>query len=217
MLPDLLFLLFSFGLLLGASFVILARNPMVGVMGLILSFINASALFILMGAEFLGLLLIMVYVGAIAVMFLFVLMTIDIDYAKLKEGFAPYLPVGLVVVGVLAAEFILALTAAASSTLLSPPVNVAPDAQPQNVVALGQVLFTTYALPFQMAGFILLTAMVGAIVLAHRQRPDAKRQSITAQVLRHKQEALTITKPKSGAGATPTYWNPKSVSKKPKH
>lgn len=214
MLPDLLFLLFAFGIVVGAGIVILARNPMVGVMGLILTFINAAALFILMGAEFLGLLLIMVYVGAIAVMFLFVLMTIDIDYAKLKEGFAPYLPAGLVVVGILAAELVLAATATASASLLSPPVTVPTGTEPQNIVALGRVLFTTYALPFQMAGFILLTAMVGAIVLAHRQRPDTKRQSVTAQVLRKKEDGLTIAKPKAGAGATPTYWNPKPVSRK---
>lgn len=213
MLPDILFLLFAFGLLVGAGLVIAARNPMVGVMGMILTFLNASGLFILFGAEFLGLLMIMVYVGAIAVMFLFVLMTIDIDFIKLKEGFAPYLPAGLLVVGLLAAELILAATA--SPAALTPPVRV-EAAQPENIVALGQVLFTTYALPFQVAGFILLTAMVGAIVLTHRPRSDVKRQSITAQVLRTKAEGLSIVKPKSGAGATPTYWNPKPVDKKAK-
>lgn len=217
MLPDLLFLLFAFGILMGATFVIFARNPMVGVMGLILTFLNAAALFILMGAEFLGLLMVMVYVGAIAVMFLFVLMTIDIDYAALKERFAPHMPAGLLVVGVLAAELVLAVTATASAPALTPPVVLAETDQAQNIVQLGRILFTTYAVPFQTAGFILLTAMVGAIVLAHRTRPDAKRQSITAQVLRKKQDGLTLTKPKSGAGATPTYWNPKPVAKKPKN
>ena len=214
MLPDILFLLFSAGLLLGAALVIGARNPMVGVMGMILTFLNAAGLFVLFSAEFLGLLMVMVYVGAIAVMFLFVLMTIDIDFIKLKEGFAPYLPAGLLVVGLLAAELILA--AYASPAALTPPVVVADANQPENIVQLGSVLFTTYALPFQMAGFILLTAMVGAIVLTHRPRGDVKRQSITEQVLRKRSDAMQITKPKSGAGATPTYWNPKSVSKKAK-
>ncbi|MBI1308909.1 MAG: NADH-quinone oxidoreductase subunit J [Proteobacteria bacterium] len=214
MIPDLLFLAFSAGILLGATLVIAARNPMVGVMGMILTFLNAAGLFILFGAEFLGLLTIMVYVGAIAVMFLFVLMTIDIDYIKLKEGFAPYLPAGLLVVALLAAELILA--AAHSPAQLTPVVVVGQGPQPQNVVALGQVLFTTYALPFQIAGFILLTAMVGAIVLTHRPRNDVKRQNVTAQVLRKREDAMVLTRPKTGAGATAKHWNPKSVAKKVK-
>lgn len=214
MLPDLLFLLFATGLLLGAGLIILARNPMVGMLGMLVTFLNAAGLFILFGAEFLGLLLIMVYLGAIAVMFLFVLMTIDLDFFKLKEGLAPYLPIGLLTVGVLAAELILA----ANFGLFSTNVTILPATeQPENVVQIGQVLFTTYALPFQLAGLVLLTAMVGAIILTHRPRAGVKRQNVTAQVLRQKSEALTLTKPKTGEGlsksGTAPHWKPKSVAK----
>lgn len=212
MIADLLFLLFAAGLLTGAALVIAARNPMVGVMGMILTFLNAAGLFILFGAEFLGLLMIMVYVGAIAVMFLFVLMTIDIDFMKLKEGVAPYLPIGLLVVGILAAELILA--ASHSLAALTPVVPITPEPQPENIVALGNVLFTTYALPFQIAGLVLLTAMVGAIVLTHRPRGDVRRQSISAQVMRKRGDAMQLTRPESGKGATAKHWKPKSVAKK---
>ena len=216
MLPDLLFLLFATGILLGAGLIIAARSPMVGMLGMLVTFLNAAGLFVLFGAEFLGLLLVMVYLGAIAVMFLFVLMTIDMDFFKLKEGFAPYLPVGLLVVGVLAAELVLA----ANFGLFSTNVTILPSTeQPQNIIQLGNVLFTVYALPFQMAGLVLLTAMVGAIVLTHRPRKGVRRQNVTAQVLRTKDEGLTITKPKlgqgiSGAGGIAKHWNPKSVEKK---
>lgn len=216
MLPDILFLMFSAGILFGATLIIAARNPMVGMLGMLVTFLNAAGLFILFGAEFLGLLLVMVYLGAIAVMFLFVLMTIDLDFFKFKEGLAPYLPLGLLVVGVLAAELILA----ANFGLFSTNVTILPaTGQPQNIVQIGNVLFTTYALPFQLAGLVLLTAMVGAIVLTHRPRKGVKRQSVTAQILRTKEEGLTITKPKlgagiSGAGGIAKHWNPKSVEKK---
>lgn len=215
MLPDLLFLLFAAGLLFGAGLIIGARNPMTGMMGMLVTFLNASGLFILFGAEFLGLLLIMVYLGAIAVMFLFVLMTIDLDFFKIREGLAPYLPLGLLVVGALAAEFILA----ANFGLFSTNITVLPSApQPENIVQIGNVLFTTYALPFQLAGLVLLTAMVGAIVLTHRPRSDVKRQDITKQVMRTRAEAMSLTKPKvghgTGQGGVAKHWNPKSVSKK---
>lgn len=215
MLPDLLFLIFSAGLLFGAGLIIGARNPMASMLGMLVTFLNAAGLFVLFGAEFLGLLLIMVYLGAIAVMFLFVLMTIDLEFFQTKEGFAPYLPLGLLVVGVLAAEFILA----ANFGLFSTNVTVLQTTeQPQNIIQLGNVLFTTYALPFQLAGLVLLTAMVGAIVLTHRPRAGVKRQNITAQVMRTKEEGLTITKPKlghgTGTGDIAKHWNPKSVAKK---
>jgi NADH-quinone oxidoreductase subunit J len=216
MLPDLLFLLFATGILVGAGLIIAARSPMVGMLGMLVTFLNAAGLFVLFGAEFLGLLLIMVYLGAIAVMFLFVLMTIDMEFFKFKEGFAPYLPVGLIVVGALAAELILAV----NFGLFSTNITILPVAvQPQNIIQLGNVLFTTYALPFQLAGMVLLTAMVGAIVLTHRPRAGVRRQSVTKQVLRTKDEGLTITKPKvgqglGGAGGIAKHWNPKSVEKK---
>jgi len=212
MLADLLFLLFALGTLCGAGLIIAARNPMVGVLGMLMAFLNASGLFILFGAEFLGLLLIMVYVGAVAVMFLFVLMTIDIDFIRLKEGVAPYLPLGLLVVGVLAAEVIAAASLGLFATSVAPAVPA--ERAPQNIVALGRVLFTDYALPFQAAGLILLTAMVGAIVLTHRPRTGVRRQSVTAQVLRRRGESVTLTQPAVGQGVTARYFTPKPVEKK---
>lgn len=214
MLPDLLFALFSTGLLIGAGLIILARNPMIGMLGMLVTFLNAAGLFILFGAEFLGLLLIMVYLGAIAVMFLFVLMTIDIEFFAIREKLSAYLPIGLLTVGVLAAEFILA----ANFGLFSTNITVLPSApQPENIVAIGNVLFTTYALPFQLAGLVLLTAMVGAIVLTHRPRSDVKRQDISKQNLRTRQEAMSLTQPRTGQGTgqgVAKHWNPKSVAKK---
>ncbi len=216
MLPDILFLLFSTGVLVGAGLIIAARNPMVGMLGMLVTFLNAAGLFILFGAEFLGLLLIMVYLGAIAVMFLFVLMTIDIEFYQIREKAKAYLPIGLLTVGILAAEFILA----ANFGLFSTNITVLPTGpQPSNIVQIGNVLFTTYALPFQLAGLVLLTAMVGAIVLTHRPRSDVKRQDIGKQNLRTKEEAISLAKPKTGAAmgqGVAKHWNPKSVSKKVK-
>ena len=213
MLPDLLFALFAFGILAGAGLIIGARNPMLGMLGMLVTFLNAAGLFILFGAEFLGLLLIMVYLGAIAVMFLFVLMTIDQEFFQLKEKPKAYLPLGLLTVGVLAAEFILA----ANYGLFSTNITMLPSGdQPQNIVQIGNVMFTTYVLPFQLAGLVLLTAMVGAIVLTHRPRAGVRRQNITKQVLRTKEEGLTLTKPKTGQGLgtqTAKHWKPKSVAK----
>lgn len=210
MIPDLLFLLFSAGILAGGALVALGKNPMIGILGMLLAFLNGSGLFILLGAEFLGLLLIMVYVGAVAVMFLFVLMTIDIDFSSLREGWAPYLPLGLLTVGGLATLLILAVQGTALN-VGTPVVN--PEA-PQNVVTLGQVLFTQYAVPFQVAGLLLLVAMVGAIGLTHRPRRDIKRQDVTAQVTRKRGEAMVLTNPATGKGAHPDHWVGKGVEKK---
>jgi NADH-quinone oxidoreductase subunit J len=213
MIATILFGIFAALLLAGAWAVVLARNPMVAVLGMIFAFVNAAGLFILMQAEFLGLLLIMVYVGAIAVMFLFVLMTIDIDFAQLKEGMAPYLPAGLLTVlllfGLLGAAVVQGGLPEATGT---PLVN----GEIENTRALGQVLFTNYALPFQMAGLVLLTAMVGAIVLTHRRRSGVRRQDIQMQVFRKREDAMVKTTPKLGAGAKVTHWNPQPFSKEQK-
>jgi NADH-quinone oxidoreductase subunit J len=213
MLADVLFLMFAAGLLLGAGTVVLAKNPMVGVLGLVFTFLQAAMLFILLKAEFLGLLLIMVYVGAITVMFLFVLMTIDIDFGRLREGFAPYLPVGLLVAGALLAELILAIAASPVQGVGNPiqaAVRGAVDGT--DVQRMGLLLFTSYNLPFQAAGLILLTAMVGAICLTHRRRAGVKRQDIGAQVLRLKKDAMVKTKPAVGQGVGIEHWTPKSVA-----
>jgi NADH-quinone oxidoreductase subunit J len=216
MLPDLIFLIFALGLLAGAGTVVAARNPMYCVLGMMFTFLNASGLFILFGAEFLGLLMVMIYVGAIAVMFLFVVMTIDLDFATLREGFAPYLPVGLLMIGVLAAQLLLAVWGGLGSGVGQGPAPIAQSAaaaaQPENIVALGQVLYTTYALPFQLAGLILLTAMIGAILLTFRPRGDARRQNIPAQIARTAEDSVTLTTPATGQGATTQHWQPKSVA-----
>lgn len=207
MITDILFYCFGLGLLAGGTLVVAARNPMVGVVGMLLAFLNAAGLFILLGAEFLGLLIIMVYMGAIMVMFLFVVMTIDIDFVKLREKWSPYLPLGLLVAVALVAELVLAAT-------YSPRVEqVAPAEAPENIIALGKVLFTAYALPFEAAGLMLLVAMVGAIVLTHRPRGGVLRQNVAAQVGRRKADVLKLTKPKLGAGATAKHWAPQSVAK----
>lgn len=212
MLPDLLFFMFASVLLLGGVGVVAARNPMYCVLCLILSFVNAAGLFMLLGAEFLSLLIIMVYVGAIAVMFLFVVMTVDIDFAVLKEGFASYLPVGLLMALVLALE----LGAAAWAGLFtgfSSTASLPVDTSVTNIEAIGMVLFTNYILPFQGAALILLIAMVGAIVLAHRTRDGVKRQDITKQLQRGRKEGLVMTSPKSGAGVGKPHWQPNKVEK----
>lgn len=213
MLPDLIFLIFALGLLAGAGTVVAARNPMYCVLGMMFTFLNASGLFILFGAEFLGLLMVMIYVGAIAVMFLFVVMTIDLDFATLREGFAPYLPVGLLMIGVLAAQLLLAVWGGLGQGAAPMPQSAADAAtQPENIVALGQVLYTTYALPFQLAGFILLTAMIGAILLTFRPRADTRRQNIASQIARTAENSVTLTTPATGQGATTQHWQPKSVA-----
>lgn len=199
MIADLLFLLFAGILLLAGMGVIMAKNPMYCVLFLILAFFNAAGLFLLLGAEFLALLLIMVYVGAVAVMFLFVIMTIDIDFAVLKDGFATYLPVGALVAGLLLVEALMAAWGGAfgGSKLASLPMQPGVE----NIRQLGDVLFTVYAYPFLLAGMILLVAMVGAIVLTHRRRPDVQRQNIAKQINRTREESFENVKIKPGAKA----------------
>lgn len=201
MIADILFLMFAGLLMLAALGVVFARNPMFCVMFLIFAFFNAAGLFLLLGAEFLALLLVMVYVGAVAVMFLFVLMTINITFDTLKEGFATYLPSGLLLAGVVLAEAVAAYTTGVFSAENFNHVPLLPAAEgTQNITALGRVLFTHYLLPFQAAGVVLLTAMVGAIVLTHRKRPDAKRQNILRQINRKREDAVELVKIKPGQG-----------------
>ena len=212
MLSDLLFFGFAGVLLISALGVITAKNPMYCVLFMILSFFNAAGLFVLMGAEFLGLLMIMVYVGAIAVMFLFVLMTIDIDFAVLKKGMASYVPIGVIVGGVLFFEILAALWSTTVMDMGQRPLPAVED-QPENMVQLGHVLFTEYVVPFESVAMILLIAMIGAIVLTHRRREGVRRQSVVAQIRRKREDSLAIVSPKLGAGATPAHYKPKSVEK----
>jgi NADH-quinone oxidoreductase subunit J len=193
------FYLFALVAVASAVMVISSRNPVHSVLFLILCFFNAAGLFILMGAEFLAMILVVVYVGAVAVLFLFVVMMLDVDFVKLREGMAQYLPVGGVIGLILLAELLLVLGT----------WNVAPEAlrtqapTPEaitNTHAIGEVLYTQYIYYFQAAGLVLLVAMIGAIVLTLRHKEGVKRQSITAQVSRTPATAMEIRKVQSGQG-----------------
>jgi NADH-quinone oxidoreductase subunit J len=193
------FYLFSVLAVASAMMVITARNPVHSVLFLILCFFNAAGLFMLMGAEFLAMILVVVYVGAVAVLFLFVVMMLDVDFAKLRAGFAAYLPIGGVIGLIVLAELVLVLGT----------WNVAPDAlrttapvatDMTNTEAIGRLLYTRYIFFFQAAGLVLLVAMVGAIVLTHRQREGVKRQSILSQVSRTPATAIEVRKVEPGQG-----------------
>lgn len=176
--------------------VIASRNPVHSVLFLILAFFNAAGLFVLMGAEFLGMLLVIVYVGAVAVLFLFVVMMLDINFVELRQGFLQYLPVGGMIGFILLVELAMVL----GGWVISPEAkSVSSDPIPAldkvtNTHALGQVLYTKYIYLFQGAGLILLVAMIGAIVLTLRSRPGVKRQSISEQVSRPREDAVAIRK-----------------------
>ena len=181
--------------------VISARNPVHSVLFLITAFFSAAGLFVLLGAEFLAMILIVVYVGAVAVLFLFVVMMLDVDFAALRQGFARYLPIGAVVAGILTIEMVTVATnvathgAAAGST--GPTVQAAGVT---NAQAIGAVLYTDYVYFFQAAGLVLLVAMIGAIVLTLKHRPNIKRQDISAQVARTPAAGMRVVQVKSGEG-----------------
>jgi len=182
--------------------VIAARNPVHSVLFLILTFFNAAALFVLMGAEFIALILVIVYVGAVAVLFLFVVMMLDIDFAQLRQGFLQYLPIGGLVGLILLIELLLVagawvITPEAAQVAASPAPALE---QVANTRALGQILYTQYAYLFQAAGLVLLVAMIGAIVLTLRHRPDIKRQVIARQVGRKRHEGVELKDVKPGQG-----------------
>src|SRR5262245_32284224 len=171
-----------------ALMVIGARNPVHSVLFLILAFFNAAALFVLLGAEFLAMILVVVYVGAVAVLFLFVVMMLDIDFAALKKGALQYLPLGGLVGLVFLAELIVAIGGSVfAGTTIEP--RATPVGGLTNTRALGQVLYTDYFFYFQLAGLVLLVAMIGAIVLTLRARPGVKRQSISRQVSRRPEDS----------------------------
>lgn len=196
------FYLFA-GITVAAGFmVIAARNPVHSVLFLILAFFNSAALFVLLGAEFLALILVIVYVGAVAVLFLFVVMMLDIDFLELREGFLQYLPVGALVGLILLIELLLVLgawvispDAAGVAAAPAPPI-----ADVHNTRALGQLIYTQYAYPFQAAGLILLVAMIGAIVLTLRHKPNVRRQVIADQVARTREDAVELKKVEPGQG-----------------
>jgi NADH-quinone oxidoreductase subunit J len=181
--------------------VITARNPVHSVLFLIMAFFTAAGLFVMLGAEFLAMLLIVVYVGAVAVLFLFVVMMLDVDFTQLREGFAQYLPIGMVVGGVLAVEMVMvAVTVAANGAAGKNAAPAAPVADLPNAEAIGRVLYTDYIYFFQAAGLVLLVAMIGAIVLTLRHRPGVRRQNIGDQVARTPASGMKIVQIKSGEG-----------------
>jgi NADH-quinone oxidoreductase subunit J len=196
------FYLFALVAVGSAVMVISSRNPVHSVLFLILAFFNAAALFILMGAEFLGMILVVVYVGAVAVMFLFVVMMLDINFTELRQGFLKYLPIGAVVGIVLLAELLIVLggwTLApdAAASVRSPMPGME---ETTNTRALGQLIYTHYLFAFQGAGVILLISMVGAIVLTLRRRGGVRRQDIGAQVRRRPADTIEVRKVPSGRG-----------------
>ncbi len=201
-LEALFFYLFSAIAVASALMVIASRNPVHSVLFLILTFFNGAALFLLTGAEFLALILIVVYVGAVAVLFLFVVMMLDIDFTELRAGVMEYAPVGALVGIVLAAELIIVLAGNAfrveNTGTASQPI---PDLnEVSNIHALGNVLYTDYVFFFQVAGMILLVAMIGAIVLTLRHKENVKRQDIAQQVARTRETAIEVVDVKPGQG-----------------
>ena len=195
------FYLFSAVMIASAFMVIAARNPVHSVLFLILAFFNAAGLFVLLGAEFLAMILVVVYVGAVAVLFLFVVMMLDVDFTELKKGTLDYLPIGALLGGVLAVEIAFVgyywTTSPASKNALAS----ATPAGMTNTVALGRILYTDYIYYFQIAGLILLVAMIGAIVLTLRHRPGVRRQSIRVQNARTPEMAMNLVDAKPGEGA----------------
>jgi NADH-quinone oxidoreductase subunit J len=198
----LFFYLFAGVCIASAFMVIAAKNPVHSVLFLILAFVNAAGLFLMMGAEFLAMILIVVYVGAVAVLFLFVVMMLDVDFAELRQGFLQYLPIGALVGVIFLAELVLVVGAwtIAPGLAKSVAVPIAPIYLVTNTEALGLVLYTRYVYFFQAAGVVLLVAMIGAIVLTLRHRPNVKRQNIGEQVARTKATAIEIVKVKSRQG-----------------
>ena len=197
------FFFFSIITVASAFMVISARNPVHAVLFLILAFVNSAGLFMLTGAEFLALLLIVVYVGAVAVLFLFVVMMLDVDFVELREGFLQYLPVGGLVGAIVLVELLMVVGAwvVAPGTVNGTLGEPAPDMSvTSNIQALGNILYTKYFFFFQVAGLILLVAMIGAIVLTLHHRPNVRRQNVSEQVARSKETAIEIKKVESGKG-----------------
>jgi len=179
--------------------VVSAKNPVHSVLFLILAFFSAAGLFVLLGAEFLAMLLVVVYVGAVAVLFLFVVMMLDVDFAALRQGFARYLPLGGLVAGILAVEMIVVSTAVATSGAAQ-DTPMAATADATNAETIGRVLYTDYVYFFQAAGLVLLVAMIGAIVLTLRHKPGVRRQVIADQVLRSPKTGMRVVSIKPGEG-----------------
>ena len=195
MIETLFFYLFASITCLAGLMVISSRNPVHSVLFLILAFFNAAGLFVLLGAEFLAMLLVVVYVGAVAVLFLFVVMMLDINFVELREGFQRYMPLGLGVGGVLLAEILFVFFNSADM-----PETVVMENEVSNTRALGRILYTDYIYLFQLAGLILLVAMIGAIALTLRKRENVRRQSIASQTERTRADSIEVVSVPSNIG-----------------
>ena len=194
------FYLFAVSLLVGGLFTVISRNPVHSVLWLILSFISAAGLFVLLGAEFVAMLLIIVYVGAVAVLFLFVVMMLDVDFAELKAEMARYMPLALLIGVILLMQFGLVFGAwEADAGAMAARCAVTPEGV-ENTAALGLLLYDKYFILFQLSGLILLVAMIGAIVLTLRHRTDIKRQDVLAQMYRDPAKAMELRDVKPGQG-----------------
>lgn len=199
MLPAIAFYLFALVMLLSALMVITAKNPVHSVLFLILAFFNAAGLFVLLGAEFVAMILVIVYVGAVAVLFLFVVMMLDMSFQDLRKGALQYIPLGLLIGGVLLAELTFTyLNWASAPEAASNLANPKPEIE--NTQALGMLIYTDYVYAFQISGLILLVAMIGAIVLTHRRRSGVRKQKIYDQNNRTRDESMTIVKVVPGQG-----------------
>ncbi len=201
MIQTLAFYLFATIVLLSGAFTIFAKNPVHSVLWLILAFFNAAGLMVLAGAEYIAMLLVIVYVGAVAVLFLFVVMMLDIDFAELRAGFVRYLFFGIILAVFLAVEMILGLEAFRAGAIKLGTATSAPmDASVPNLEAIGALLYTKYVFLFEAAGLILLVAMIGAIVLTHRKRAGVRPQNVAKQIRRRPQDAVRNLKPEIGQG-----------------
>jgi len=192
------FYLFATLTIAAAVAVIFARNPVHSVLWLILAFFNSAGLMLLVGAEFIAMLVVIVYVGAVAVLFLFVVMMLDIDFASLRSGFTKNLPFGVIIALVLLGEIVVAIMAHNAGPAMAG--REIPDSNVPNIVALGQLMYSRYLLAFELAGLILLVAMVGAIVLTHRSRGDLRTPNISKQIRRRPGEAVKLENPGVGQG-----------------
>lgn len=200
MIPALFFYLFAGVCVASAVMVVASRNPVHSVLFLILAFVNAAGLFVLMGAEFLAMILVVVYVGAVAVLFLFVVMMLDVDFRELRRGVGNYLPIGALIGVVLLVELLLIAGSWAIGPGLPKTSGLPIPTGVTNAEALGLVLYTRYVYFFQAAGLVLLVAMIGAIVLTLRHKPGVKRQSIPDQLLRRKEAIVELRNVRPGQG-----------------
>jgi len=202
MIQALTFYVFAFFTVVSGALVISARNPVHSVLFLILAFFSSAGLFVLMGAEFLAMILVVVYVGAVAVLFLFVVMMLDINFVELRQGFLQYLPAGVMIGLVLLIELVVivaghAMAPEAGTTVAQP---IPPVDKISNTQALGELFYTHYIYLFQAAGLILLVAMIGAIVLTHRKRDGVRKQRISDQINRRAEDSVKVVKVETGKG-----------------